>query len=120
MWEYRARAVDVHDGDSLTLLIDLGFRVTATQPIRLLAVFAPELSQPGGLACREHLLTLTAGEGWPLVVSTSRTRTGDAMSFARYIGQVHTANGLDVNQAMRGFITAGGWPGGIGSKEVPS
>lgn len=41
-YEYRCSLVRVTDGDTLVVTIDLGFRLTATMPIRLLGLNAPE------------------------------------------------------------------------------
>ena len=44
MYIYRAKCVRVVDGDTVDLIIDLGFRMTTYQRIRLLGVDTPELN----------------------------------------------------------------------------
>jgi hypothetical protein len=37
------------------------------------------------------------------------------MTFTRYVGEVRSASGASLNDAMREFITANDYPGGIGA-----
>jgi endonuclease YncB( thermonuclease family) len=55
---YRATVVDVHDGDTFTADIDLGFNIAIRYRVRLAGCNAIELNQPGGYEARAHLLTL--------------------------------------------------------------
>ncbi len=57
MYEYQAIVTAVHDGDTLSCDVDLGFRVwlKAVQ-FRLYGINAPELSTPAGPAARDALL----------------------------------------------------------------
>jgi micrococcal nuclease len=51
-YEYRCTLVRVTDADTMVVTIDLGFRLTATMPIRLLGLNAPELKTTAGKAAR--------------------------------------------------------------------
>ena len=55
---YKATVVDVHDGDTFTADIDLGFDVRIRYRVRLAGCNAIELGQPGGYEARAHLLGL--------------------------------------------------------------
>ena len=55
---YKATVVDVHDGDTFTADIDLGFNITIRYRVRLAGCNAIELDQPGGPEARAHLLEL--------------------------------------------------------------
>lgn len=55
---YRATVVDVHDGDTFTADIDLGFNISIRYRVRLAGCNAIELNQPGGQEARQHLLAL--------------------------------------------------------------
>jgi endonuclease YncB( thermonuclease family) len=55
---YRATVVDVHDGDTFTADIDLGFNIGIRYRVRLVGCNAIELDQPGGYEARAHLLGL--------------------------------------------------------------
>ena len=49
LYTYRAKITKVHDGDTLTVDIDLGFGVMLTsQQVRLKGINAPELVTPAG------------------------------------------------------------------------
>jgi endonuclease YncB( thermonuclease family) len=48
LYTYNATVVGVHDGDTCTLDIDLGFRTHRIQPVRLAGCNARELADPGG------------------------------------------------------------------------
>ena len=48
MYEYAAAPVRAVDGDTLDLDVDLGFRITTRQRVRLLGCNAPEHNAPGG------------------------------------------------------------------------
>ena len=90
MWTYRARLVRAIDGDTIEVLLDLGFDVTITAAVRVAGVDTPEL-RGGTPASRELGREAAAfterwcgGQGdWPLTVVTSKDR-----SFARYVGAV--------------------------------
>jgi len=43
MYEYLAKVIDVYDGDSCTILIDLGFNLTLKEKCRLYGIDTPEL-----------------------------------------------------------------------------
>ena len=43
MYDYHGKVIDVYDGDTCTILVDLGFRVQFEIKVRLLGINAPEL-----------------------------------------------------------------------------
>lgn len=47
MYEYKARVVNVVDGDTVDAVIDLGFKVATTHRLRLDRIDTPEKGQPG-------------------------------------------------------------------------
>lgn len=55
---YPATVIKVHDGDTCTLIIDLGFGITYTINCRLYGINAPELNTDAGKASRAHLTQL--------------------------------------------------------------
>jgi endonuclease YncB( thermonuclease family) len=61
-YQYVAYVTSVHDGDTLTVRVDLGFDTWRVQNVRLIGINARELSQPGGKEARDHLRKLL---GWP-------------------------------------------------------
>lgn len=90
---YAAQLIDVHDGDTIHLDIDLGFHTWRRgERYRLARINAPELSTPEGRPARDHLtLLLAAG---PLVVTTSK-----ADNYGRYLVEC-SVNGVNLNDAM--------------------
>lgn len=57
-YTYAGRVTAVHDGDTLTVDVDLGFFVHHITDVRLLGMNAIELAAPGGVESRDHLATL--------------------------------------------------------------
>lgn len=99
MWDYRARCLHVHDGDTVTLLLDNGFHSRHEEAIRLLKVSAPELSQPGGPETKQFvdnwmsLWDEKPGFDWPLYVMVEKTaqpEPHEIMTFTRYVGTIWT------------------------------
>jgi hypothetical protein len=60
-YQYVAYVTAVHDGDTLTVRVDLGFDTWRVQNVRLYGINARELSQPGGKEARERLSLLLWG-----------------------------------------------------------
>jgi micrococcal nuclease len=97
---YHALVIEVHDGDTLKVNVDLGMGVTMTrQIIRLSDVMAPELREERGPAAAEYLRKLVFGQ-WVLVNTKKKEKYG------RWLGVVY-ASGLNVNAAMNEWIKAG-------------
>ena len=58
LYNYRATIIKVHDGDTVTARIDLGFDVSVTETFRLARINAPEVvgaSKTRGLESRDYL-----------------------------------------------------------------
>lgn len=121
MWDYRAQVTDIHDGDTITVLLDTGFSNRRVETaLRLLDVYAPELSQPGGQECRNFVVTWIAhrntGE-WPFVCTTARIKSDahEVTTLGRFVGTL-TSGIESLNDAITEFIAANGFGGGIGTK----
>ena len=90
MYEYKAELVRVVDGDTVDLMVDLGFSVKIKERFRLEGIDAPESrtrdleEKARGLAATEHLKLLIGfvpdGE---LKVQTEKDTKG---KYGRYIG----------------------------------
>lgn len=118
-YRYRVTIVSVHDGDTLTVTIDLGFHLTFTTPIRLAGVNAPELgtrapdgSQPGFVA-RDALRTFIAS--FPPAVSpataspspfatgwTAQTYKTGNEKYGRWLARVTAPDGTDLSAWLTG------------------
>jgi micrococcal nuclease len=82
---YRATLERIVDGDTIDVLLDLGFKVFTRQRLRLLAIDTPERGQPGYLEATHELAELLnpTGRLQPLIVHTIK-RDG----FGRWLATV--------------------------------
>ncbi|MBS4029459.1 MAG: thermonuclease family protein [Ignavibacteriales bacterium] len=97
LYHYKATVLDVYDGDTLTVAIDLGFNVQLRkEKIRLNRINAPELkerSKKQGIASRDFLRSLILEK--EITLQTIKDRKE---KYGRYLGEVWiTADGKDVN-----------------------
>jgi endonuclease YncB( thermonuclease family) len=104
-YEYNATVVEVHDGDTMRLDVDLGFHCSIRMAIRIKDLWCAELWTPEGKVAKTAAVGL-ATPGMPVMVRTHKTRTGsDLESMGRYVADVQLPDGRDFAQAM----VAGGW-----------
>ena len=61
-YEYKAKVINVVDGDTIDALVDLGFKVQIMQRLRLARVDTPERTQPGYAAARDFVKGLLEGK----------------------------------------------------------
>lgn len=123
MYEYWADVVNVHDGDTITVNIDLGFSTwRRNQRLRLAGISARELSKPGGPEARDYLqrlLQVGIGFGTRVTIRSLRDAAdpSDVMSFDRYVVRVRDADGVDLagRLVVAGYAVA--WDGR--TKPVP-
>jgi micrococcal nuclease len=108
-WLWKAALVRVVDGDTIDVVIDVGFHGTRTERLRLVGVNTPEMhgaTKQAGLQARDFtdkwLRPWPAPDGWPLVIETFK---GDA--FGRYLARVWHADaggqpevGTDLSSAL--------------------
>lgn len=108
MWRYRATVVRVVDADTIDCVVDLGFRVSSAQRLRLLGVDAPETRGAGradGLASKAALEAVLP-EGRAVVVETAK---GDR--WGRWLARVSDADtGACVNDWLVEHGHAAPWP----------
>lgn len=94
MFEYRANLLDddqIHDGDTLRLNVDLGFRSWLNGiPFRLNRINAPELlaSNPAGKVSRDAL-RLWVPEGQELTIITQKDKTE---KYGRYLADLYVGD----------------------------
>jgi endonuclease YncB( thermonuclease family) len=100
---YPADVLDVHDGDTYRLRVDLGFRVAVTIDCRLHGVDAPELELDGrpnlpGIAARQFVVAVfTQAHGTqPLTIASYK----DARSFARWVCDVWLGDGRSLADVL--------------------
>lgn len=90
MYEYKAAVLDIHDGDTIRVDIDLGCDTHERMTLRLMGINAPELSTASGPAARDHLASLL---GFPantaLVIRTVKDRRE---KYGRYLAYLWRAD----------------------------
>lgn len=122
MWDKRAEYLSNTDGDTVKVILDQGFGDTKLVTVRLLGVFAPELSEPGGPECQEFVQRWfeenpSSTTRWGFIVTTSRMKRTDKeqMTLDRYVGVI-TDIGIttNLNAEITEFIHTNGYGGGKG------
>ena len=72
MFTYQAKLIEVIDGDTVDLLIDLGFGVHVRERCRLYGIDAPETPTEAGKAAKAHLESLIGAATGELFVATRK------------------------------------------------
>lgn len=93
---YQAEVISVHDGDTMTLSIDMGRRIYAIDSIRLLGINCPELSQPGGKEAREFVRNLCP-PGKRIRIRTMKNKND---KYGRWLGIVYFEDGNCLNDTI--------------------
>lgn len=114
MFEYAATVLSVHDGDTATFNIDLGFDVHVIHPLRFDGINAPELATPEGKAAKAYIDTLLR-PGDVVTVATSKAQWD---KYGRYLGTItRPGDTVTVNQQLIDAGHAKPWTG-QGAKPV--
>jgi endonuclease YncB( thermonuclease family) len=79
---YRAQIIDVIDGDTLLLNVDLGFEVIKKQRVRLAQIDAPEMETKEGQKSFKYLRDLAAKLDFVII------RTNKVDIYGRYLGDI--------------------------------
>jgi micrococcal nuclease len=86
MYTYKATVIDVHDGDTVTAVVELGFHITTTIKIRFLGINAPELrgeTRQDAVKSRLRLVSLILGK--EVILKTHRDKQE---KFGRWLGEI--------------------------------
>jgi micrococcal nuclease len=108
VYTYNAKVVTVHDGDTVTLNVDMGFSLNFTDHFRLygpdpdvaMGLNAPELNTQAGKTAQKFLESLLAQCGNQVVVRTIRDKKE---KYGRYMGVLFVQGPvglINVNQAL--------------------
>lgn len=87
MYEYKAKVIKVYDGDTITVLIELGFGVTFKEKVRLYGINTPEIrgkERPDGLISRDRLRERILDKD--VIIKTLKDKKG---KYGRYIAEVY-------------------------------
>lgn len=107
MYEYKAVIVRVVDGDTVDIDIDLGFRITTRQRVRLAGINAPETSTPEGVTAKTFLAELIP-VGTKVIVDSDKPGAGD--KYGRFLASIFL-NGKYVGDSMIEAGHAVAWDG---------
>lgn len=104
----KGRVVRVYDGDTITVAIDVGFHGTFTQNIRFNRIDAPELNTEEGKVARDYLKSLLpVGE-----LIATQTYKDPSEKYGRWLGEVWTSDGRNINDLMISSGNATPYDGG--------
>lgn len=84
MYNYRATVVRVVDGDTVDLLVDLGFAISRKERFRLAEINCPETTTPEGLEAKRYVTELLA-PGQVVTIDTKKDRTD---RYGRFIATI--------------------------------
>jgi micrococcal nuclease len=110
MYTYRAKVDRVVDGDTIDLVIDLGFKITTLQRIRLRGINTPETynvkkdseEYRKGMEAKEYVVRRLEENQNEVIVETNK----DVGKFGRYIGVIRLADSnitLNDDLVVKGF-----------------
>jgi micrococcal nuclease len=100
MFEYMARVLEVIDGDTIDVSVDLGFSVQHTIRIRLYGINTPETrtrnkeEKQKGLAAKARLKELVEGK-----FVSIKTKKDNTEKFGRYLAEIYLDN-TNINQTL--------------------
>lgn len=96
MYKYKAKIERIVDGDTVDIVIDLGFKITTNQRIRLKGINTPETynvkrdseEYKKGLAAKEFVIQRIAANNNEAVIDTDK----DTGKYGRYIATIWLAD----------------------------
>lgn len=101
MYQYKIEHVaKVRSGDTLSLVLDLGFNISTTATVRLDSAETPEYGsfdrygKDEGLSAREFTVNWLKEAEAPLTLSTTKDRRGE------YLGSLYDAQGNSLADAL--------------------
>jgi micrococcal nuclease len=92
MYKYKAEAVRIVDGDTIDCVIDMGFKITTNQRIRLSGINTPETYRQKkdseeykkGMAAKEFVKDRLKANKFKFIIETEK----DPGVFGRYLGTI--------------------------------
>lgn len=100
-YKFYATIIEVHDGDTIKVDVDLGFNVFTHISIRVQGLYCKELytgsdsDKAEGKAARDYLKTLLP-VGSEVVIHTDKYR----QSFTRFVGEIFLPDGRNIADIM--------------------
>ena len=96
MYNYKAKIIGVYDGDTVTAMVDLGFLHFQEMKLRLYRIDTPELRGPEreqGIIVRDILREMILNK--EVTIRSYKDKQG---KYGRYLANIITEDGLEVNQ----------------------
>lgn len=97
---YRCVITRVIDGDTVDMTIDVGFRLTTVQRVRLLGVNTAEMNDRDPELRAKALAAKVYVESWVANNPSPMVHTFKADSFGRWLGVVYNTQGQSLNQRL--------------------
>ncbi len=121
MYEYKVKVTDVIDGDTIDVVIDLGFDIFTNKRIRLYGIDCPESRTTDlhekklGIEAKEYLKQLL-GNASNVIIKTLSTDAYE--KYGRVLGQVYIdSSAISVNDLMISRGYAWSYDGGTKVKD---
>lgn len=90
MYNYPCQVLKVIDGDTLKLVIDLGFSITLTTTVRLQGINCPEMNTVEGKAAKAFAMEWVANR----VSFTVKTFKDKQEKYGRYLAELYDQDGI--------------------------
>lgn len=94
MYEYQAKVIRVVDGDTIDVLVDLGFHINIEMKVRLQGINAPELKEDAGKTARDYLFSRLYNKS--VIIKTERDRQE---KYGRFLATV-LLDGQNINEEL--------------------
>ncbi len=94
MFQYMATVFRIVDGDTIEMIIDLGFRMTYKANVRISGINAPEMPTPEGQASKAFLATYLPLQSKGILTSHSLDKYGRVLGDFLAEGSQHTVGAV--------------------------
>ena len=96
MYKYKAKIVRIVDGDTIDIVVDLGFKITTNQRLRLKGINTPETynvkkdseEYKKGMAAKEFVIQRVEANNYEAIIDTDK----DTGKYGRYIAVIWLAD----------------------------
>ena len=92
MFSYQAKLIEVIDGDTVDLLVDLGFGIHVKERFRLYGIDAPEMPTEAGKIAKaylESLLGAATGDLYVATIKMTRRPQEKTDKYGRYLAELY-------------------------------
>lgn len=93
MYQYVATVENVVDGDTLDVVIDLGFKISSKQRLRLARVDTPERTQPGYAAAGDFVREMVLNK-------TVTVHTEKVTKYGYYLAEIYLPDGKTLSDLL--------------------